>query len=123
MTFDPGKRLTVEQALEHPYLEALHDPEDEPSAMSLFDFEFEKLTLTKEMLRGECYLYLDSLARSSLLFSLPLSSLGCYPLTLLLRAELIYNESLAYHPEDGDGAAAMDDTAQMEADDGNQMAT
>lgn len=27
--FDPNKRITVEEALNHPYLQALHCPEDE----------------------------------------------------------------------------------------------
>ena len=29
LTFDPSKRITVEEALNHPYLQALHCPEDE----------------------------------------------------------------------------------------------
>jgi len=29
MVFDPAKRITVEEALKHPYLAALHFPEDE----------------------------------------------------------------------------------------------
>ncbi len=36
LVFNPAKRLTVEQALAHPYLTSLHDPSDEPSAPSLF---------------------------------------------------------------------------------------
>ena len=32
LTFSPHKRITVEQALAHPYLNQLHDPNDEPSA-------------------------------------------------------------------------------------------
>jgi mitogen-activated protein kinase 1/3 len=40
---DPRKRLTVEQCLSHPYLDAYHDPEDEPSCPpldpSFFDFD------------------------------------------------------------------------------------
>lgn len=47
LTFDPIKRLTVEQALEHPYLSQYHDPEDEPCAPPLepdfFDFDLQKL--------------------------------------------------------------------------------
>ncbi|RSH91975.1 MAP kinase Pmk1 [Saitozyma podzolica] len=43
LTFDPRKRLTVEQCLSHPYLDAYHDPEDEPSCPpldpSFFDFD------------------------------------------------------------------------------------
>jgi mitogen-activated protein kinase 1/3 len=44
-TFDPKKRYTVEEALAHPYLEAYHDPEDEPVAPPLepefFEFDCE----------------------------------------------------------------------------------
>ena len=32
--FDPRKRITVEEALRHPYLAQLHDPASEPSAPS-----------------------------------------------------------------------------------------
>ena len=32
LTFSPHKRITVEQALAHPYLSQLHDPSDEPRA-------------------------------------------------------------------------------------------
>ena len=44
LMFNPEKRFTVEQALNHPYLKALHFAEDEPSGapVSMFDFEFEK---------------------------------------------------------------------------------
>ena len=31
LTFDPAARITVEEALAHPYLEAYHDVEDEVS--------------------------------------------------------------------------------------------
>ncbi len=32
LQFDPRKRITVEQALKHPYLESLHDDAAEPAA-------------------------------------------------------------------------------------------
>ena len=32
LQFDPAKRITVEEALEHPILEGLHETSDEPSA-------------------------------------------------------------------------------------------
>jgi serine/threonine protein kinase len=32
LTFNPKNRITVEQALAHPYLKSLHDPRDEPTA-------------------------------------------------------------------------------------------
>ncbi len=30
LNFDPAKRITCDQALEHPYLAVWHDPTDEP---------------------------------------------------------------------------------------------
>jgi len=45
LEFSPKKRATVTEALKHPYLEQLHDPEDEPEASSVFDFEFERMDL------------------------------------------------------------------------------
>lgn len=53
LCFDPEKRLTVEQALAHPYLEELHCEEDEPVCTN-FDysgFYFEYLKTSKEDLR------------------------------------------------------------------------
>src|SRR3954462_12460248 len=32
LSFNPVKRISVEEALRHPYLEPYHDPEDEPEA-------------------------------------------------------------------------------------------
>lgn len=43
LTFSPEKRITVEEALRHPYLKLLHDPSDEPSSEAPFSFEFENL--------------------------------------------------------------------------------
>ncbi|OMJ66207.1 hypothetical protein SteCoe_37039 [Stentor coeruleus] len=63
LTFDPDKRITVDQALEHPYLEGLHYPEDEPTThpVSLFDFEYERQILTmkdlKDLMYDEILLY------------------------------------------------------------------
>lgn len=38
LAFDPEKRVSVDDALAHPYLDAMHDPEDEPNCDSLFTF-------------------------------------------------------------------------------------
>mmetsp|Transcript_26828 Transcript_26828/g.43816 ORF Transcript_26828/g.43816 Transcript_26828/m.43816 type:complete len:375 (+) Transcript_26828:122-1246(+) len=51
LVFNPKKRITVEEALEHPYLESLHDPSDEPIAHAIFNFDFERGPLTKELLK------------------------------------------------------------------------
>jgi serine/threonine protein kinase len=44
---NPNKRITAEEALCHPYLEALHEPDDEPSgtpiSRDVFDFEYQFL--------------------------------------------------------------------------------
>jgi serine/threonine protein kinase len=63
LVFNPDKRFTVEQALSHPYLQALHFKEDEPSAIpvSMFDFEFEKHELSlkgfKDLIYDEILLH------------------------------------------------------------------
>lgn len=43
LVFDFAKRITVEEALKHPYLKELHLPEDEPSRdkVPFMEFEFE----------------------------------------------------------------------------------
>lgn len=51
LQFAPEKRMTVEQALAHPYLALLHDPNDEPVCDSNFDFSFETDSMTKESLK------------------------------------------------------------------------
>ena len=50
LTFDPKKRITVEEALKHPYLAALHCEDDEPTTepVSAFDFDYEIFDLKKE---------------------------------------------------------------------------
>jgi len=50
MIFDPKKRITVDEALQHPYLAALHFPEDEPTRewVNKLEFEFEKHVLSLE---------------------------------------------------------------------------
>jgi len=51
LKFDPAERITVEEALAHPYLEAYHDVDDEPSHEKLFDFSFEALDSIEDMKR------------------------------------------------------------------------
>ena len=46
LTWDPTKRMTAEQALEHPFVEKFHDPYDEPIAFPIEDFDFEKQDVT-----------------------------------------------------------------------------
>jgi len=44
----PVKRISVEEALEHPYLSSLHNPADEPVADFHFSFDFEHEDLPRE---------------------------------------------------------------------------
>ncbi|VDB86500.1 unnamed protein product [Peniophora sp. CBMAI 1063] len=41
LTFDPKKRMTVEESLQHPYLAAYYDPGDEPTVHSIDPDAFE----------------------------------------------------------------------------------
>ena len=66
LVFNPNKRITVEEALKHPYLSTLHLPEDEPVSdpVSKFDFLFEDIEEVhneeiKELIISEILLYVD----------------------------------------------------------------
>jgi serine/threonine protein kinase len=64
LQFDPSKRLTAKEALQHPYMAELHDPNDEvggggagvllfePDAREMFNFDWEKQKMTAPLLRG-----------------------------------------------------------------------
>jgi mitogen-activated protein kinase 1/3/mitogen-activated protein kinase 6 len=58
LRFNPDKRVTVEQALQTPYLAQLHCPEDEPSRTpcEIGDFEFERRKIDMDALRQEIFL-------------------------------------------------------------------
>ncbi|KAJ3737085.1 kinase-like domain-containing protein [Lentinula guzmanii] len=59
LAFDPKKRMTVDECLDHPYLRQYHDPEDEPSASPLsptyFEFDQHKDKLSKDQLKELLY--------------------------------------------------------------------
>ena len=59
LTFNPAKRISVEEALEHPYLKPYHDPDDEPTAPPIpeefFDFDRKKDELSTEQLKRLIY--------------------------------------------------------------------
>jgi len=58
LQFDPDKRFTVSQALQHSYLAQLYCPEDEPVRLPLdtSDFEFERRRININALREELFL-------------------------------------------------------------------
>ncbi|KAJ9109064.1 hypothetical protein QFC21_000391 [Naganishia friedmannii] len=49
LCFDPAKRISCEEALNHPYLAVWHDPADEPVCPATFDFGFEAEDSTEGM--------------------------------------------------------------------------
>lgn len=55
LVFNPNKRFTVEQCIEHPYFEGLHNPEEEPVANSPFDWKFDDMEITKENIQSMIY--------------------------------------------------------------------
>ena len=55
LKWNPNNRMTVEQALEHPFMEKLHDPFDEPVGFPCEEFDFEKQEFTIEQLRQELW--------------------------------------------------------------------
>jgi len=66
LVFDPNRRITVEEALEHPYLSELHDPNDEPVASETFDFSFERAPMEKEFLRELIYKEITSFHKNQM---------------------------------------------------------
>ncbi|XP_044480028.1 mitogen-activated protein kinase homolog NTF6-like [Mangifera indica] len=58
LVFDPAKRITVEEALNHAYLSSLHEINEEPTCPYPFMFDFEQTTLNerdiKELVFREC---------------------------------------------------------------------
>ena len=59
LIFNPAKRITMEDALKHPYLQLYHDPNDEPVSEKIpedfFDFDKRKDELTIEELKRMLY--------------------------------------------------------------------
>ncbi|KAG7661596.1 tmk1 [[Candida] subhashii] len=59
LIFDAKKRITVDQALEHPYLASYHDPNDEPTTSPIpieeFEFDIDKQDLDIGELKIEIY--------------------------------------------------------------------
>jgi len=59
LAFNPLKRITVDEALRHPYLALYHDPEDEPTCPlvpdDFFHFDMQREPPTKEQLKELTY--------------------------------------------------------------------
>ncbi|KAI6707700.1 hypothetical protein NL676_010662 [Syzygium grande] len=51
LVFDPIRRITVEEALCHPYLAPLHDINEEPVCPTPFIYDFEQPSFTEENIK------------------------------------------------------------------------
>ncbi|KVH89081.1 Protein kinase, ATP binding site-containing protein [Cynara cardunculus var. scolymus] len=51
LVFDPNRRITVDEALCHPYLAPLHDINEEPVCPRPFSFDFEQPSCTEENIK------------------------------------------------------------------------
>nr|GEY44781.1 mitogen-activated protein kinase homolog NTF6 [Tanacetum cinerariifolium] len=52
LVFDPSKRITVEEALNHPMVRNLHEINEEPTCPTPFVFDFERASLSEAELLG-----------------------------------------------------------------------
>jgi len=55
LTFNPHKRATVEECLAHPYLEELHNVEDEKVSSKVFDWSIDQFELKASIIRSHVY--------------------------------------------------------------------
>lgn len=55
LIFNPNKRYTIEQCISHPYFELLHSAEDEPISAEPFDWGFDDIELSKDILQSLIY--------------------------------------------------------------------
>ncbi|XP_019170354.1 PREDICTED: mitogen-activated protein kinase homolog MMK2-like [Ipomoea nil] len=51
LVFDPNRRITVDEALSHPFLSSLHDINDEPICPRPFWFDFEEPSFNEENIK------------------------------------------------------------------------
>ncbi|CAD8111168.1 unnamed protein product [Paramecium sonneborni] len=55
VTFNPDKRLTVQECLAHPYFEGLHNPEEEPICECTFDWGWDSFKPSEAILKQMVY--------------------------------------------------------------------
>lgn len=58
LEYNPKKRYTVEECLNHPYLEKFKNLERQ-TCSSHFDFSFDKLPASEEVLREQIYTFVS----------------------------------------------------------------
>lgn len=55
LTFNPDDRFTMQECLNHPYFDGLHNEEDEPVCEQPFDWTWDDFELTKDRLQEMVY--------------------------------------------------------------------
>lgn len=55
LVFNPDRRYTVKECIEHPYFEGLHNPEEEPVCDKPFDWAWDNFEPTRELLQTMVY--------------------------------------------------------------------
>ena len=63
LCFNPRSRISVEEALQHPYLASLHDVNSEPSCMAEFKTDFEDQDLDKDALASLVWKEMEKVRR------------------------------------------------------------
>ncbi|XP_071486799.1 uncharacterized protein [Diadema antillarum] len=53
LVYEPAKRITVTEALQHPFLATYYSPDDEPICFPKFDFSFENNDMSREQIRQQ----------------------------------------------------------------------
>ncbi|KAH7699191.1 MAPK protein [Aphelenchoides avenae] len=66
LTFNPHKRISVDDALAHPYLAPYHDPNDEPICEKPFTFEMEIDDLPTDRLKELIFAEIEAFNKSRL---------------------------------------------------------
>eukprot|EP00057_Strongylocentrotus_purpuratus_P017287 XP_011671761.1 PREDICTED: mitogen-activated protein kinase 7 [Strongylocentrotus purpuratus] len=53
LIFEPSERITVNKALQHPFLATYYSPDDEPDCFPKFDFSFESHVMSREQIKQQ----------------------------------------------------------------------
>lgn len=94
LTFNPHKRIEVEQALAHPYLEQYYDPTDEVSKRSTPQSSFRNLSEIKNSLIPNLHFYFcQPVAEAPFKFDMELDDLPKETLKAL-----IFEETARFQP-------------------------
>eukprot|EP00501_MAST-03F_sp_TOSAG23-6_P002492 GSMAST32.ASY1.ANO1.2603.1 assembled CDS len=93
LVFDPQRRITVNEALCHEYLQSLHCPEDEPTATKCFSFDFEKCKITTKDVRSEVFQLMKSFHPSPELQHTKIQTCATEKLTVKLNQVAPFSET------------------------------